>query len=218
MEQSLSGIGVLDKAMAVLSALEVGPASLAELVVGTGLPRATAHRLAVALEVHGMVRRDREGRFHIGYRVVSLGRAAGDRVLVDAASVALEELRRRTGESVQLFVRDGRERVCLLSLESPNELRTIIEHGARLPIDRGSAGKVLSDGWTPGRTGQSWAQSAGEREAGVASVSAPVRASSGEIIAAVCVSGPIERLGRQPGVAMGSTVVRAARSIERNLS
>ncbi|MGD9794187.1 MAG: IclR family transcriptional regulator [Acidimicrobiia bacterium] len=217
MERIVSGIGVLDKAMEVLSALEVGPASLAELVEATGLPRATTHRLAVALEVHGMVRRDRQGRFHIGYRVVSLGRAAGDRVLVDAASVALEDLRRKTGESVQLFVRDGRERVCLLSLESPNELRTIIEHGARLPIDRGSAGKVLADDWSPGRSGEQWAQSAGEREPGVSSVSAPVRAASGEIIAAVCVSGPIERLGRQPGNTMGSMVVRAARSIERNL-
>ena len=217
MERSLSGIGVLDKAMGVLSALEAGPASLAELVDAAGLPRATAHRLAVALEVHGMARRDPQGRFHIGYRVVSLARAAGDRVLVDAAAVALEDLRRKSGESVQLFVRDGRERVCLLSLESPNELRTIIEHGARLPIDRGSAGKVLSDGWAPSRSGEQWAQSAGEREPGVSSVSAPVRASTGEIIAAVCVSGPIERLGRQPGNTMGSMVVRAARSIERNL-
>ena len=40
-----------------------------------------------------------------------------------------------------------------------------------------------------------WAQSVGEREPGVASVSAPVRGSSGKVIAAISISGPIERMG-----------------------
>ena len=43
------------------------------------------------------------------------------------------------------------------------------------------------------------AQSAAEREAGVASVSAPVRDGRGNVIAAVSVSGPIDRMGRRPG-------------------
>ena len=42
-----SGVGVLDKAALVLTALESGPATLAGLVAGTGLARPTAHRLAV---------------------------------------------------------------------------------------------------------------------------------------------------------------------------
>ena len=45
-----SGVGVLDKAALVLSALETGPTTLAGLVTATGLARPTAHRLAVALE------------------------------------------------------------------------------------------------------------------------------------------------------------------------
>ena len=44
-----------------------------------------------------------------------------------------------------------------------------------------------------------WAQSAAEREPGVASVSAPVRDGRGTVIAAVSVSGPIDRMGRRPG-------------------
>ncbi|HEY9557413.1 MAG TPA: helix-turn-helix domain-containing protein, partial [Acidimicrobiales bacterium] len=70
---SVSGVGVLDKAMVVLAAVEVGPLSLAQLVDRTGLSRATAHRLAVALEAHGLVRRDEEGRFCLGLRLISLG-------------------------------------------------------------------------------------------------------------------------------------------------
>jgi DNA-binding IclR family transcriptional regulator len=55
-----------------------------------------------------------------------------------------------------------------------------------------------------------WAQSLGEREPGVASVSAPVRGPSGRVIAAVSISGPIERLTRQPGRIHAEVVTRAA--------
>ena len=53
---SLSGVGVIDKSVAILEALaERGPSSLAELVEATGFSRPTTHRLAVALETHGLV-------------------------------------------------------------------------------------------------------------------------------------------------------------------
>ena len=71
------GVGVLDKAVKVLAALEQGPASLATLVTRTDLARPTAHRLAVALEVHGLVARDTEGRFTLGSRIGTLARALG---------------------------------------------------------------------------------------------------------------------------------------------
>ncbi|MBA2497027.1 MAG: helix-turn-helix domain-containing protein, partial [Acidimicrobiia bacterium] len=75
MEQRLVTVGVLDKAVLVLDALTAGPRSLAELMAATDLPRATAHRLAVALEAHGLVRRDAGGRFALGLRLAALGRA-----------------------------------------------------------------------------------------------------------------------------------------------
>ena len=58
-----------------------------------------------------------------------------------------------------------------------------------------------------------WAQSLGEREPGIASVSAPVRGPSGRVIAAVSISGPIERLTRQPGRLHAEVVVQAARQL-----
>ena len=57
MEQT-SGVGVVDKVVQVLDALEAGPAALAELVTRTGLARPTAYRIAVALERHRYVERD----------------------------------------------------------------------------------------------------------------------------------------------------------------
>ena len=73
-----SGVGVLDKAVAILSTLEAGPHSLAELVAATGIARPTAHRLAVALEFHRLVARDLTGRFVLGPRSAELGAAAGE--------------------------------------------------------------------------------------------------------------------------------------------
>jgi DNA-binding IclR family transcriptional regulator len=208
---SVSGVGVLDKAMGVLAAVERAPCSLAELVTATGLSRPTAHRLAVALEAHGLVRRDEDGRFCLGLRLIGLGHEAAEAVPVWAAArPALAWLHEHTGESVQLYVRDGDTRVCVESIESARELRTIVPVGARLPLAAGSAGTVLAGG----ATGKAWVQSVAEREEGVASVSAPVHDASGRVAAAVSVSGPIQRLTRKPGVKYGALVADAARQIE----
>ena len=216
MEPILSRVGVLDKAVAVLAAVEREPASLAELVAATGLSRATAHRLAVALEAHGLVRRDAEGRFALGARLMALGRAAGEQLpLRQAARPALEWLRDTTGESVQLYVRQGDRRVCVEALESPHGLRTIVPLGASLPLDLGSAGRILAA--DPGDAARPWAESVEERERGVASVSAPVRAPDGRVIAAVSVSGPVDRTTRRPGRRYADAVVEAARRVGASL-
>lgn len=213
MEPTVSGVGVLDKSFALVSAVSSGPCSLGELESRTGLSRATAHRLAVALEQHGMLRRGDDGRFALGLHLVSLGRTAAQQFpLADTAAPALAELRDVTGESAQLYVREGGDRVCVSALESPHGLRTIVPIGAVLPMGRGSAGRVLR-----GEIGsKGWVETVEEREQGVASVSAPVRRGD-EVVAAISVSGPIDRIGRSPGRRHGAAVVAAARSIESRL-
>jgi DNA-binding IclR family transcriptional regulator len=215
--ESLSGVGVLDKAILILTSLEAGSLSLQDLTEATGLPRATAHRLATALESHRLVERDATGRFLLGSALVRLGRAASDRPdrsLIDASTPALRSLRDVTGESTQLYVSSGDSRVCLVSLESPHSLRTIVAIGASLPMDRGSAAKVLSS--VPEVLRRGWAESVEEREKGVASVSAPVYL-DGRVAAAVSVSGPVERTTRQPGRKYAADVMAAAREVEAAL-
>jgi len=201
---TVSGIGVLDKAVAVLDAVEGGPLSLAGLVGATGLSRATAHRLAVALEIHGLLGRDGAGRFTLGPRLTGLD-------LPTLARPALEALRDATGESAQLYVRRGDHRLCVASLESPHGLRTIVPVGMSLPLGVGSAGKVLGGDRQSGERG--WAESVEERERGVASVSAGVRNGGGEVVAAVSVSGPLERTTRAPGRRYSAAVLEAAAAI-----
>jgi DNA-binding IclR family transcriptional regulator len=206
----VTGVGVLDKGLAVLQAVRHAPRNLSELHAATGLPRATAHRLAVALEVHGLLRRDDEGRFELGLELAALGREAAARYpLAVIARPMLTALRDDTGESVQLFVREGDARRCVASLQSPHALRWIVAEGAVLTLGSGSAGHVLAD--EAPRAG--WVQSVEEREPGVASVSAPILGPDGSVVAAVSVSGPIERMTRQPGKRFGAAVAAAARAI-----
>lgn len=217
MESSVSGVGVLDKTVAILDALAESPRALADLAARTRLPRATAYRLAVALEAHGWVGRDELGRFRLESRLIELGRAAKRERpnLTEVAEPALRALRDTTGESVQLYVRQGDRRICVASLESPHSLRTIVGVGASLPLEKGSAGRVL--GGQPDELAQGWVQTVEEREPGVASVSAPVYV-DGALVAAVSVSGPLQRTSRSPGRRYGDAVVDTARAIERALS
>jgi DNA-binding IclR family transcriptional regulator len=205
---------VLDKAMLILSALGDGRRlNLAEVSDATTLPRATAHRLLHALAAHNLAQFGSDDRWSLGPRLGELAAAAPQShpSLTDVAAPVLAGLRDETGESVQLYVRRGDLRVCIYSLESPHSLRTIVRVGSELPIDRGSAGKVLGDPDSLGRRG--WVQSVEEREKGVASVSAPVREGPA-IVAAVSVSGPIERTTRSPGRKYAAEVVAAARQVE----
>lgn len=219
MGQIVSGVGVVDKSMAVLDAVaQAGrPCGLGDLTAATGLPRATAHRLATALAVHGVLRRDDDGRFALGARLVGLGHAAGAGwPVAEVARPFLDELCRTTGESAQLYVRDGDQRVCLVSIESPHELRTIVEEGARLPLAVGSAGRLLT-GLASGEPGAGWTASVEERAPGVASVSAPVHGVHGAVVAAIGISGPVGRLGSDPGPTFGPAVRAAAQAIEAEL-
>jgi len=230
-----SGVGVLDKAAMVLNALENGPLTLAGLVQQTGLARPTAHRLAVALEHHRMVGRDLHGRFVLGQRLTELAAAAGEDRLLATAGPILARLRDITGESAQLYRRQGDVRVCVAGAERPSGLRDTIPVGTQLPITAGSGAQVLLAWEDPERLRrdlvgasfsavqlqavrrQGWAQSVAEREMGVASVSAPVRTPGGKVIAAVSVSGPIERLTRQPGRMHAAAVVAAAERLSEVL-
>ena len=220
--------------MAVLQAVAKEPCGLAELCNRTGLPRATAHRLAVGLEVHRLLRRGSDGRWRPGAALSELAGGATD-PLLDAANAVLPRLRDITGESVQLYRRDGMHRICVSAAEPPSGLRDTVPVGARLPMTAGSGAKVLA-AWADPATQRTllvdavygerallevrrrgWAQSVAEREPGVASVSAPVRDSSGAVVAAVSVSGPIDRMGRRPGARWAADLLAAADALQTRL-
>ncbi|MCV7194644.1 IclR family transcriptional regulator [Mycolicibacterium brumae] len=229
-----SGIGVLDKAVGVLHAVAESPCALAELCERTGLPRATAHRLAAGLETHRLLARDSDGRWSPGPALVELSAHVSD-PLIAAAATVLPRLREITGESVQLYRPEGAARVCVAALEPASGLRDTVPVGAHLPMTAGSGAKVLlahadarlqaailpeakfTEKTLAEVRRRGWAQSAAERESGVASVAAPVRDRSGTVIAAVSVSGPIDRMGRRPGERWAADLLAAADALARRL-
>lgn len=230
-----SGIGVVDKSVAILAAVASEPRTLAELVEATSLPRATAHRLAVALETHRLVGRDADGRFVLGPRIGEFARALPD-ALVSVAAPVLAWVRDECGESSQLYRRDGSERVCVAAAERVSGLRTTVPVGSRLPLTAGSGAQVIC-AWSDPATladvlpasqftprlladvrRRGWAQTIAQREAGVASVSAPVLGHGGTLLAAISISGPIERLGRTPGRRFAPVLMAGARRIASALA
>ncbi len=184
--------------------------------------------------MHRLLARDGDGQWRLGPALTELSGHVSDPLLA-AGAVVLPRLRELTGESVQLYRREGTARICIAALEPPAGLRDTVPVGTRLPMNAGSGAKVLlayADAATqqavlPTATftdrtlaevrRRGWAQSAAEREAGVASVSAPVRDARGAVIAAVSVSGPIDRMGRRPGARWAADLVAAAEALTRRL-
>lgn len=220
-----SGVGVLDKAVLVLTAVEPGPARLGDLVSRTGLPRATVHRLAQALVGHGLLRLGPRG-YQLGWGLVRLAHQAVRDPWLEVAAPVLASLQRSTGESAQLYQLGGQGRICVAAADPPAGLRDTVPVGAELPLTAGSAAQVLLafDARAPApprgaafdaadltlvrRRG--WAATVAQREVGVASVSAPVCSGAGQLIGAISVSGPSERMGRSPGRRFSARVMAAA--------
>jgi DNA-binding IclR family transcriptional regulator len=232
--ETSSGIGVLDKSILIVDAVAQRPLSLAELLEVTGLPRATAHRLAVALQSHRLLARSGDGRFVLGPRAGELAARQPDPLLA-AAQPALVRIRDESGESSQLYRREGAERVCAAAAERLEGLRTTVPVGSRLPLTAGSGAQVLCAWADPdslvdllaaarftnrqlaGVRRRGWAHTVGQREPGVASVSAPVFDGAGRVVAAISISGPIERLGRNPGPVFAPVLQRGAEQIAARL-
>jgi DNA-binding IclR family transcriptional regulator len=231
----ITGVGVLDRSVTLLDLLADGPRTLRWLSEASGLPRPTAYRLLVALETHRLVARDAAGAFGLGPRLAELAVHAGPALdLAALAGPVLTWLHEETGESAQLYVRSGDRRLCVAARDAGTGLRDSVPVGAVLPLDAGSGGKVLLAWSAPGDRPpgdaelaavrkRGWAATVAEREAGVASVSAPVLAAppdgrgqggstpgGGELLGAVCVSGPASRLGPSPGRRLAPQVTAAA--------
>lgn len=239
-----TGVGVLDRAIAILDAVEDGSRTFTDLVRATGFSRPTTHRLIKAMEEHGLLSLQGGFGYRLGPRLLRLATIAmAELPLRDLARPALERLSEVTGESAQLYVRSGDERVCVDAVESTSELRTIVPVGSSLPLTAGSAGKVFL-AWTPepdrehllrrlerftpktptalqirGQVDairrRGWSMSSGEREWGVGSVSAAVLGADDELVAVVSISGPESRVGALAARRFSRAVVAAAREIER---
>jgi DNA-binding IclR family transcriptional regulator len=205
-EAIATGVGVLDKGMAIVDACERTPMSGSDLARTLGMTVPTAHRLANALESHGLLQRASDGRFYLGPRFLT------SRV-TEYSQPVLTKLTREINETTQLWVARGEYRVCTASAEGDTELRVTLPVGSRLPFAEGGSaafalrGELNSEGWV---------ESVSKRTVGVGSVSAPVLV-GGTPVAAVCVIVPVPRVTTSPGKMYGALACSAADAIASSL-
>ena len=122
-----------------------GSLGVTELARRLGLGKSTVHRLLATLTAERILEHDAAtGTYRLGLMMWELGaRVSVHRVLHDAATSVIEELRNATKETVQVAVLDGREVVYVERLESPHTLRMFGRVGHRMPAHCTSTGKVL---------------------------------------------------------------------------
>lgn len=196
--------------------------SLAELAEGTALPKTTLLRLVGSLSQRHLLAL-RDGRYVLGtgfLRWVRLAHATWD--VPAAVRARMRRLSDDTGETVNLYVRQGLSRIVLAQEESRATVRNVVEVGAEMPLAYGASGKILLAGEPrlvgslpvesvpPGEhpagdarsqlsdavdaaARRGYAVSHGERELGSSGVAVPIRSHSGAVIAALALGGPTPR-------------------------
>lgn len=223
MEEGKSTVRAVDRALDILLCFTAKTDwAMTEIAEHIGLHKSTVHRMLATLEEKGFLERDRATeRYHLGLKVWEL--SANLSRTDDQGSIWLpemEKLRDRLGETVSIYVRDGSERIRMQAVQSNQPVRRVAPVGARLPLYAGASSKVLiayaephiqqelfaDPAWLNAIdidhykqqleeiTAQGYATSFEEREPGAAALSAPIFGRSGQIAAALSVSGPASRL------------------------
>jgi IclR family acetate operon transcriptional repressor len=144
------GTQAISRTLAVLNLFceSDGDLGISDIARHLSLSVSTVHRIVRALVDDGFLSQDVDSeRYTLGRSAVLLGHAANRRLGLDRAKVVIERLRDESGESVNVGVRDGREMVVVLSVESKQLLRISQAPGNRLPVHATSMGKAtLSHG------------------------------------------------------------------------
>lgn len=219
---------------------------LTEIARRVDLHKSTVHRLLATLEARGFVRREPESDlYQLGWTILQL--AGHVHHSDDMASVALPfmtRLRDDLGETISLYVRSHAERIRIQAVEGTQPVRRAANVGERFPLYIGASGKVLLAYLSPEEFAaletagvfppemalaelhrqldavrdRGYAVSREEREVGAAAVSAPVRDRRGNTVAALSVSGPVNRYDDQTVGRFAAACRETADAIARTLA
>ena len=136
----------VSRALKLLNAftLEKPNYSLQELSEHLGFYKSTILRLANTLIKWGYLRRSNDGIFSLGSRVFILGQVYYSSIdLIKIVEPILKETTEESQETAAVWMHDNFDRLCLISVPSPQRLRDSNEPGRRVSIHTGASGKVL---------------------------------------------------------------------------
>jgi DNA-binding IclR family transcriptional regulator len=143
-----TAIQVIERMMSLLDALatRTGAVSLKELAAATGLHPSTAHRILNDMLVGRFVDRgEQPGTYRLGMRLLELGNLVKARLSVrEAAIEPMRELHQRTGQTVNLSVRQGDEIIYVERAYSERSgMQVVRAIGGRAPLHLTSSGKLF---------------------------------------------------------------------------
>jgi DNA-binding IclR family transcriptional regulator len=197
-------VEAVERALSLLDAFsEAEPElNLASLARRAGLYPSTALRLCGSLERCGYLVRDARGVYRPGGKLKRLARLHDLAFpLGDVLRPVLQRLAETTGETAAFYVREGDRRICLFRVNGLRPVRSHLDEGAVLPLDRGAAGHVLMAYTATSapkhdeirRTGH--CVSRGERDTDSAAIAIPLFDAEGAFRGALGLAGPITRFG-----------------------
>jgi IclR family acetate operon transcriptional repressor len=227
------------------------PAGVGELSRVLSLPKSTVQRALRTLDTAGWIRPagGEVTRWVLTTKALHVGRhASGELSLRDAAVPVMEDLRRRTGETIHLAVPEGDSAVLIERLETSKVLRIILPLGKALPVHASANGKAILAHSAPDvierhlaaglarHTGttitdparlraeldaireRGYATNDGEWRDDIAAVGAPVLGRDGRPVASISVSLPSMRMGQDLYAEYGRLVIEAAATLAERLS
>lgn len=147
MDAGRGGVQSLARALSILRALAQSyeGLTLTELSDTVALPPSTAHRLLTTLQRDRFVRFDQASMlWQVGVQAFEVGNAfARSRDVVAIARPYMRRLMEESGETVNLYVLNEDEAVCMAQIESRQMMRAISRPGGRVALHMSGAGKAM---------------------------------------------------------------------------
>ncbi|QNK59668.1 IclR family transcriptional regulator [Paenibacillus sp. PAMC21692] len=141
--------GVITKAIQILDVLlpqgTEKEMSVTEISKTLDMPVQSVHRLLASLAEHGFVSQNaKTKRYKLGLSIMRYGFLMWDSLMLRTiARPFMEELSKRTKETVYLSVRENAEGVYIDSVDSPQVLKISEPIGLRLPMFIGASNRVI---------------------------------------------------------------------------
>jgi IclR family acetate operon transcriptional repressor len=219
------------------------PIGVGELARVLDMPKSSVQRALVALDTAGWIRPASDGvtRWMVTTKALAVGgHASGDLDLRGAAVPIMEDLRRRTEETIHLTVPESGKMVLIERLETDKPVRTSMALGHALPLHASATGKAVLANSSPdvvrqlladelprytdttiadpdklraelaGIRRRGFAVNHGEWRPDVGCVAAAVMGGHENPIATLSVNIPITRLTEESEVSFGAAVSEAA--------
>jgi DNA-binding IclR family transcriptional regulator len=214
MSEQQSSTRSIDRALEILECFLNGEGrfTLSELSQHTGLSATTVLRILGALTSKGFIEKDEITKTYVlGYKVSQLSKVANhsnETVLKNVSMPFMMDLLDKYNEDVRLFVEDGPNKLCIMSLESTRSLRHIMKVGDRHELIKGAAGKIIlchmdrekrkplliesniDEELLEMIKSKGYAVSIGEKEEGIVGIAAPILDWNNHLVACLSLSGP----------------------------